>query len=311
MSTVETPTTVCLDGPALRRIREEKRLTQLYVAKVVGVTTDTVSRWENNRYPSVRKDNALRLAEALEVPVQMILRECPPEEPASPPLPSRRNPYLLLALLMVFLLLGLTIYYYGRQVVAPFPPAEIIATRLLAHHAAPGSIVPVRIWIEIEERDSKGFIVREHFPTGWKLIEAFPVASSLDNEVGMARWLLKPGDNRLLVSYLLLVPEDAPTGQKAYFTGEVVGSVNGRNPPTSLHGEQQMSIAPYLWADQDGDYQIDDSEMLVASDMVEEMKGVHIDWKLLEKIWDAGSYLWDEEEQQFLPRRPHQNPPAN
>ena len=37
---------VRLDGSAIRRIREEQKLTQFYIAKVVGVTTDTVSRWE-------------------------------------------------------------------------------------------------------------------------------------------------------------------------------------------------------------------------------------------------------------------------
>jgi transcriptional regulator with XRE-family HTH domain len=308
MSVVENPPTVCLDGSALRRIREEKRLTQLYVAKVVGVTTDTVSRWENNRYPSVRKDNALRLAEALEVPVQQILRECPPEEAAPPD--AKRHPFPLLALATVLLLVVSGIYLYGRNAVAPPPPSEIVATRLLPRHAAPGSVVPVRIWIETEAGDPRGFIVREYFPAGWKLIEAFPLASSLDNEAGMARWLLKPGEERLLISYLLLVSAEAAMGQEGQFAGEVVGSANGRNPPSKLRGDRQVKVAPHQWADQDGDNRIDDSEMLQASDIAEEMRGVHIDWKLLEKIWDAGSYVWEEKEQRFLPRKDAVSPSA-
>ena len=67
--------TVCLNAKAVRRIREDKKLTQLYVAKVVGVTTDTISRWENNRYPTMKTSNALRLAEALEVPLKDILQD--------------------------------------------------------------------------------------------------------------------------------------------------------------------------------------------------------------------------------------------
>ena len=67
------PVTVFLDGSAAKQIREEKNLTQLYVSKVVGVTTDTISRWENNRYPTIKRDNALKLAEALEVEVEEIL----------------------------------------------------------------------------------------------------------------------------------------------------------------------------------------------------------------------------------------------
>jgi transcriptional regulator with XRE-family HTH domain len=298
MNAVDITPTVCLDGSALRRIREEKKLTQLYVAKVVGVTTDTVSRWENNRYPSVRKDNALRLAEALEVPVEHILRECPPEE--CPPRPLHRN-YYLPVILSILLLAGLAIYW--SRAAPSSISTEITATRLLVRHAAPGNVVPVRIWIETDGLDSKGFIVREHFPAGWKLIEAFPPASSLDNESGMARWLLKPGENRLLISYLLWVSAEASVDQEGYFSGEVVLSSNGRNQPTQLIGDGQMKIAPFQWADQDGDYRIDDNEMLQASDIVEEMKGVHLDWKLMEKIWDHGSYFWDADGQFFLPRK--------
>ncbi|RMF44936.1 MAG: XRE family transcriptional regulator, partial [Deltaproteobacteria bacterium] len=68
------PPTVSIDGRVIRQIREDKKLTQLYVAKVVGVTTDTISRWENNRYPSIKRDNALLLSEALEVPVETLLK---------------------------------------------------------------------------------------------------------------------------------------------------------------------------------------------------------------------------------------------
>ena len=50
-----TPSTVRVDGDAARRIRESKGLTQLYVAEVAGVSVDTVSRWENNRMPAVRR----------------------------------------------------------------------------------------------------------------------------------------------------------------------------------------------------------------------------------------------------------------
>jgi transcriptional regulator with XRE-family HTH domain len=306
MRAVEIAPTVCLDGSALRRIREEKKLTQLYVAKVVGVTTDTVSRWENNRYPSVRKDNAVRLAEALEVPVQEILRECPPEEPPAPV--RRRYPYPLLALGVLLGLVALALFQYWRSADPLQPAAEMEATRLLAPHGAPGSIVPVRIWIETEQDDTRGFIVREHFPIGWKLIEAHPPTSSLDNETGTARWLLKPDGSRLLISYLLQVAPEAGIGQLGEFSGEVVVSINGRNLPSALQGDSQMSIAPYQWADQDGDYRVDDSEMLQASDVVEEMKGVHIDWKLLEKIWDAGHYDWDETNQRHFPRKAYPAP---
>src|SRR5512145_1266747 len=90
----EVPASVCLDGGILKRIREEKRLTQLYVASVVGVTTDTISRWENNRYPTIKRDNAEKVAMALEVPLEEILRQepaAPEPEPEAVPLPSTRR----------------------------------------------------------------------------------------------------------------------------------------------------------------------------------------------------------------------------
>ena len=45
---------VKIDGARVRRLREQKGLTQLYVATAVQVTTDTISRWENKRYPSIK-----------------------------------------------------------------------------------------------------------------------------------------------------------------------------------------------------------------------------------------------------------------
>lgn len=72
---------VSIDGVMIRRIREEKGLTQLYVATVVGVTTDTISRWENRRYPNIKKENALKLAQALETPLTDIIDHSPVSTP--------------------------------------------------------------------------------------------------------------------------------------------------------------------------------------------------------------------------------------
>ena len=37
---------VQVSGPKIRSLREEQNLTQLYLATAVGVTTETISRWE-------------------------------------------------------------------------------------------------------------------------------------------------------------------------------------------------------------------------------------------------------------------------
>lgn len=295
------PPTVCLNGVAVRTIREEKKLTQLYVSKVVGVTTDTISRWENNRYPSVKRENALRLAEALEVSVEEVLQpqgeECLPEEP--PPRRINRTVRLFLAAVAagVFLAGG---YFYISHRAAPVAGPQ--AQRLLPNYAAPGSIVPIRVRVKTGP-GMKGFILREHFPAGWKLIEANPPPSSLDNEIGTVRWILKPGATEPLISYLLKVAPKARIGTVGQFKGEVVASPDGSNAPAPVGGAFRLRIAPYHWADQNGDDIIDDGEILQAYDIVDEMKGVHLDWKLLKNIWDAGGYRWDKERRRFVPEK--------
>ncbi len=301
MDPISRPT-VCLDGNAVRRIREEKKLTQLYVAKVVGVTTDTISRWENNRYPSVKRENGDRLAEALEVSLEAILQQ----EISCDERAAGRSRKRHLPLAFALLCLGIAAIIFSFRSFFPSPPAPQVGVhveRVLPHFAAPGSVIPVRVRLEVEE-GVKGFILREHFPAGWKLIEANPPASSVDNEEGMVRWIIRPGRSPGIISYLIRVGPGAETGAIRKFFGDVVANPDGRNAPVPISGETGIRTAAYLWADQNGDGVVDDSEMLQASDTMDEMKGVHLDWNLLEEIWDAGSYRWDESRQRFLPFRP-------
>ncbi|MHB8765688.1 MAG: helix-turn-helix domain-containing protein, partial [Deferrisomatales bacterium] len=74
MTAPRRPPTLRLDGDRIRTLREDKGLTQLYVAEVAGVSVATVSRWENNRTPAVKRENAEALAQALEVEVDQILQ---------------------------------------------------------------------------------------------------------------------------------------------------------------------------------------------------------------------------------------------
>jgi transcriptional regulator with XRE-family HTH domain len=294
------PATVCLNGLAVRTIREEKRLTQLYVSKVVGVTTDTISRWENNRYPSVKRENAVRLAEALETPVEEILQggdgRCDPE-----PAPRKKGVIVGMFLVALFgLLLAVGYFSFYRR---PAPLAGKTARRLLPDFAAPGSVIPIRVRVKTGST-MRGFILREHFPRGWKLIESNPPPSSLDNEKGTVRWILKPGASQPLIYYLLRVSPKAPIGKLGRFKGEVVANPDGRNAPSLVGGETRVRIAAYQWADLNGDNVIDDGEILQAYDIVDEMKAVHLNWKLLKSIWDAGGYRWDKKQERFVPARP-------
>ncbi|MFO7982125.1 MAG: helix-turn-helix transcriptional regulator [Desulfuromonadales bacterium] len=295
--------TVHLDGSAVRRIREEKKLTQLYVAKVVGVTTDTISRWENNRYPSMKRSNAIRLAEALEVELEDILRiEVEMERDRFESLFSpRRWVGLILAILV---LIGVAAWHYTVRL--DDTVANVRARRFLPNYATPGTIIPVRVHLEIEKEEA-GFILRERFPKGWKLIEASPPPSSLDNVDGIARWIVKPDADQDIIAYRLKVDDGESEGSKRKFVGEVVADPHGSGQSQSVAGHHVVGVDYYHWADSNGDGMISDWEVLRASDTADEMQQTHLDWNLIEDIWDAGSYSWDPETQLFVPEWPDHN----
>jgi len=163
---------VAIDGARIKGVRETKKLTQLYVANVVGVTTDTISRWENNRYPTIKRDNAEKLAGALEVELAEILRQEEPagEEDTVPLSPSRHGarPWLLgLAVLALCVA--------AAFILRPRMPAHG-AVRWAPHFAAPGETIPVQIKITPAGGGDLGFILKEklaHYrghPTGYRLL---------------------------------------------------------------------------------------------------------------------------------------------
>lgn len=290
---------VKLDGDAIRRIREEKKLTQLYIAKVVGVTTDTVSRWENNRYPSVRRENAQQLAEALEVPVEEVLRgnDEPVEEGLSR---SGWRRWWWVGPVAAAALVALVLIW-------PSTPlrSSVTGQRLLPVFAAPRTVIPVRLHLTAEA-GVDGLVVRENFPAGWQLVEGAPPPSSLDNINGTARWIVQNVEPTMQISYLLRVGTKPASGLVA-FHGEIVASEQGRNRTLAIGGAGQVEVAPFHWADTNGDLVIDDSEALDASVASIEMKQTHLDWDIVERIWDAGGYRFDARDAKFLPLAPGKN----
>ncbi len=130
-----------IDGATIRRLREEKGLPLLHVATVVGVTTDTISRWENRRYPSIRPENAKKLAEALGVSLAEILEpDAPaatPNEPAetlSPSPPRSRRVGIGLALLLALTIGAVFLAWWFNA----RPPVKVGAVRILPSHAPVG-----------------------------------------------------------------------------------------------------------------------------------------------------------------------------
>ena len=288
--------TVCLDGSEVKRQREIHGLTQLYISKVVGVTTDTISRWENNRYPTIRRENALNLAEALEVPLEQILQKPAEEETLGEPRRRGYSPFIVAG--AVLLLIGAIVVWFLLSRQSPVP-VNVAASRILPVFAAPETAIPVQVWFE-RNGEARGFILRENFPTGWQIVEANPPPSSLDNVHGVARWIVKAGDRLDRIVYLVRVA-DAPLNDNLVFQGEIIAGKGDNQLSAPVLGETTLKIAPIHWADTDGNGRIDDLEMLETSYTVDEMTGVHLDWEYLESLWDAEGYRWDEEQGKFIP----------
>lgn len=281
---------VAIDGGRARTVRESKKLTQLYVANVVGVTTDTISRWENNRYPSIKRDNAEKLAGALEVELEEILRQEEPEpdsegaegvDTAKP----RRWTLLVLSLIPV---LALVVFLTSRlQVVTPK------AVRWAPHFAAPGEVVPVQIKIPRSAERNYGFILKEHLPPGWHLVSTQPGNAAVDPDGSSVKWLVPAGQGSVTVSYTVRLPANLPTGKSGNLRGEIVLHDGESNRTEAVAGSASITVGAYHWADSNGDGRIDDDEIMPAYYVCEDMKGIGLDWKTIEAIWSGKGYRWD------------------
>lgn len=281
-----------IDGEVIRRLREEQGLTQLYVAKVVGVTSDTISRWENNRYPSIKTANAQRLAEALEVKVDAIVQQ--PEDEAvvetHETAAQRSFPGVTIALLGVggaIVVVGLIVMW--KILTAPDP--DVWAERLLPSYAAPGTEVPVKLTFTGE---AARIVVREQIPAGWELVAAIPEPDSFDPASGLMRWIMEVGQEPASIHYLTRVAEQAPLHSLQKFNGELVlrSEVPARGR-IGMVGANQLVIEQVHWADLNADNRIDDDEMLDASYLAESAGSLSLGMEKLEKLWMAEHYYWD------------------
>lgn len=293
---------VSIDGQRIRQIREDGRLTQLYVAKVVGVTTDTVSRWENNRYPTIRRDNALKLAEALEVSLEAILKQDEDSETDEDQTPEPRK-HLVNFLLLAGLLVVIAILVYFSLTPEPLPENLVKGHRHVPNFTAPGTRVPIRLEIT-SEQSLKGLIVRESYPAGWNLVESDPPAASIDNLSGSVRWMIRNPLQHKQIVYVLQAPEKVAMGTEVALTGEVVANPNGQRFSTEVNSTGVLKVQPLHWADMDGNAVIDDLEILEVSDLVDESEKIHYNWDLIETMWDAGGYEFDAKTHQYKARKP-------
>jgi transcriptional regulator with XRE-family HTH domain len=297
---------VKIDGSKVKSLRESKGLTQLYIATVVEVTTDTISRWENKRYPSIKEENAIKLAEALEVSLEEILEkeeETPkPEElpditPVSPGKPSS-NRLLLWLLPLVLVLLSPFIWYNFKQPA----PVTILASRILPPHTPEGQPFPVIINVTTKQQGPFSLILKETLPEGCEPIIGAPPYTSFDKQTRDLKWIGRTTGEITTFVYLAQKKvnktkktEDTPL----WFKGTVTLR-NKRSPETMIAGSQVLPLANFHWVDANSDNRIEDDEILAAYDTFWALDNIKYDWQEIDKIWSGQGYTWDAVKQKYV-----------
>lgn len=291
---------VKIDGAKVKRLREQQGLTQLYVATAVQVTTDTISRWENKRYPSVKKENCLRLAEALGVSLEEILEhkedtdevqateqtaELPADAGPTARWPRRKTLVLAGCLLLAAVAATASIWYFFLRA----DNTPITARRILPRHCLPGQPFPVVIEVTDTPEKPVTLIIREMLPEGAVLKKTSPSLSTPVEKGRELKWLEKiSGPTRFIYTVTLKgKPEDV-----FKFSGNIAVSQDSEKA-RDVVGNNSIKIRTFHWADSDADGTLSDKEMLVVHDQYSGAEKLGIDVNQIEKIWLGSGYRWD------------------
>ncbi len=293
-----------IDGERIKLLREKQGLTQLYMATAVGVTTDTISRWENKRYPTIKVENAQKLAETLGVEIEEILLiEAEDDEqvienntadyPAQKHSYSKKNKNLQLFIIFGTILFIGAALLIGRIFMKPQAAPELRAERFMPERSLPGSPFPVVIEVYHQNSEAVSIILKEMLPENCEVLQTLPSqgASTNNEEV---KWLKKiNGTTRF--SYLVKIK--STEYQEYSFNGTISTAAEAGN--IAVSGNSTIQLGPYHWADKDGDNSISDQEILTVFDYYSGIDDFTIDIEFIEKMWLGSAYSWDENTQKI------------
>ncbi len=292
-----------IDGAKIKSLREQQGLTQLYLATAVQVTTDTISRWENKRYPTIKKENGLKLAEALNVPLEelLLLDDVDFDEQVSPqsegidqqpipqaPQPAKKAPrkwpifVLSATLCVVVAILGWFVLQSTHKVV-------LKAVRLLPNHCIAGQPVPILIKISGLGDNPKALIIKEQSPPGAKISATFPEASSVNTTTNEIKWLGKVTADS---AFAYIVKLKGNIEDKKTFTGYAALNKDSDDIP-QIGGNNTVTITPFHWGDTDQNNIISDKEILAVYDRFADFKELAPELDLIEEIWLGSGYKWN------------------
>lgn len=285
---------VRIDGSLVRQLREEKGLTQLYLATAVEVTTDTISRWENKHYQSVKKDNAQRLAAALEVELAAILEV--DEKGKDPKVESKKAPRdqgprlnlsaLALALVSTLVVVLVLVIFSRHKRSVPEIPLLLEATRKAPRHAMPGYPFPVVITVETGATPLS-VVIKESLPDQVQVSASSSTLRLIERPE--LKWIVKHMTGKQRFGYMMtnMGTETLP------FHGTVTSRV-GHKKELIIGGSPYLVMAPFHWADINKDSIISDDEILVVYDDFDDVDGLSVDVELVEEMWMGSGYRWSK-----------------
>ena len=102
---------------------------------------------------------------------------------------------------------------------------------------------------------------------------------------------------------MLEVAKDATLGDDISWNGELIANPDGHRSAIPLEIVGQMVVRPLHWADSNGNMVIEDLEILEVSELLDDTGRLHLEWDLLEAIWNAGGYQWQSDKNRFVPLR--------
>lgn len=286
-----------IDGQKIKLLREQQGLTQLYLATAVDVTTDTISRWENKRYPSIKKENGIRLAEALSVPLEDLLETKEPtiSEEKTPEtsreVTSKTNisakkiwPILILSGTLLGVILAFMYSYLQTS-----KPVTFTATRVAPEHCISGQPFPVVIELQGESEKELAFILKENLPANTRILQILPAPSGNSASTKTLKWITKV---RVPTFFYYFIEIDSPLNTSFELNG-TIATAGGKDIPIS--GNTMVQTSLYHWADTDGDNIISDKEILTVYDKFSGIKSLENEIDLIEEIWLGESYRWNTE----------------
>lgn len=300
---------VKIDGAKIKHLREQQGLTQLYLATAVEVTTDTISRWENRRYPSIKKDNGLKLAEALNVQLDEILEAPEEEQTENSPCPAQstnsrqpeiavdnvsvgptKNHFLIILSSGIVLLVCLIFAWYFF-----YTPSfgSFSATRIIPPHGISGQPFPVIIEISGTPDKPIALIIKETIPENGTIHATSPVVTAGGLKNNQIKWLQKI-ENAAVYAYMVSVSGKNEEAVKFSGTAAIRG-----DSETSIEGGDTIVINEHHWADTDGNNVISDDEILAVYDQYSEITDIDLDIDLIEELWLGSEYLWDNSTSTF------------